>query len=83
MERASIQPMCVIEENARSGRSWVCASPLIAPIIVLMILRRTIGIVRLGGRVRLKSKRRGVNFCQVKRIDADGQDREEMVDGNH
>lgn len=45
------------------------------------IMRR--GVVRDEGRSKLKRRRRGVSFCHVRRMDAEDQLREEMVDGNH
>jgi len=45
------------------------------------IMRR--GRRRDVGRSRLKRRRRGVSFCHVRRMDAEGHLREAIVDGNH
>lgn len=50
---------------------------------MLSALIKIIGVVLAGGKSRLNKRSRGVNFCQVKRIVADGQLREAIVDGNH
>ncbi len=83
MESASIHPMWVIEENARRGRSCVCARPLMAPISVLITLISMIGRAVVEGRSSLNKRRRGVSFCQVMRVVAAGQLRDAIVEGNH
>ena len=83
VERASIQPICVIDEKANRGRSCVCARPLMAPVKLLITLRSMTGNMRDKGRLRLNKRNKGVSFCQVKRVDAAGQLSEAIVDGNH
>lgn len=83
MERASIQPIWVIEENARRGRSCVCARPLMAPMRVLITLINIIGRAVVEGRSSLNKRRRGVSFCQVIRVVAAGHLSDAMVEGNH
>lgn len=54
-----------------------------APIIVLVAAIRRRKVESGVGRSKLKRRRRGVSFCHVRRIVAEGHLREAIVDGNH
>lgn len=72
-----------MEENARSGRNWVWARPLIAPVSAFRALRRSKGVIIEVGRSALNKISKGVNFCHVRRIVAENQFSEARVEGNH
>lgn len=54
-----------------------------APIIVFAAAIRRRKVKSGVGRSKLKRRRRGVSFCHVRRIVAEGHLREAIVDGNH
>lgn len=84
MERgliASIHPICLIDEYASRGRTWVCASPPKEPMIILIAPNQVL-IRRVGVLENVNKKIRGVIFCHVDRIKHIIQGKDAMTLGN-
>lgn len=56
---------------------------MIAPVSAFKLLRRSKGVVIVGGKSALNKIKRGVSFCHVSKIEAENQFRDARVEGNH